>query len=173
MKNVLEFSKQLLLDNLNEDAIVVDATVGNGNDTLFLCENFKKVYGFDIQKQAIDSTKSKLSEFDNYELFHSSHENVLDYVDKCDGAIFNLGYLPNFDHTITTKHSSTINAVKSLISIIEKGIIVIVVYTGHDNGEEAAGIEEYLSTIDKRYDVLKYQFINRSAAPYILAIRIK
>lgn len=173
MKNVLEFSKQLLLDNLNEDAIVVDATVGNGNDTLFLCDNFKFVYGFDIQNDALNSAKHLLEEKNNYELILSSHEFIDNYVNECNGAIFNLGYLPNFDHSITTQGNTTIIAIKKLLEIIKKGIIVIVLYTGHDDGNEAKQVEQFLSTIDKKYDVLKYQFINRSNAPYILAVNIK
>lgn len=173
MKNILEFSKQLMLDNLNSEAIVVDATVGNGNDAKFLCDNFKFVYGFDIQKEAITSADKVLEDYENYQLNLDCHSNVLNYVTKCDGAIFNLGYLPNYNHEVTTKPNTTIKAIESLISIINKGIIVIVVYTGHDNSFEANLVENYVSNLDKQIDVLKYQFLNREHAPYILAVRIK
>ena len=45
-----------------EGDIVVDATVGNGNDTLKLSNAVGgkgKVYGFDIQMEAINSAKEK------------------------------------------------------------------------------------------------------------------
>lgn len=172
MKNILEFSKQLLTENLSSDAIVVDATVGNGNDTVFLCNNFKFVYGFDIQESAIERAKELLVNNLNYELILSSHEYIDKYVSKCDGAIFNLGYLPNHDHSVTTISSSTIVAIEKLLNIIKSGIIVIVAYTGHDNGSEAREVEKFLSTIDKNYEVIKYQIINRTNAPYILAIKV-
>lgn len=173
MKNVLEFSKQLLLENLCSDAIVVDATVGNGNDTVYLCENYKFVYGFDIQQQAIDRTQLKLKEYDNYQLICDSHANVCKYLTKCDGAIFNLGYLPNSDLEVKTCSKSTLNSISNLLTIIEKGIIVVVVYIGHDNGEEGNDIENYLENLSSRYSVIKYSFLNRKNAPYILAIKVK
>ncbi len=173
MKNVLQFSKQLLEEHISKDGVVVDATVGNGNDTLFLCERFKYVYGFDIQSQAIQTTHKVLDEFQNYELILDSHANVDKYVSECNGAIFNLGYLPNHDHSITTNATSTIEAVEKLMTIVKQGIIVIVVYRGHDDAKEAVALEKFLSNVDKKYDVLKYEFINRSTSPYILAIKVK
>ncbi len=174
MKNVLSFSKQLLKENLSSDAMVVDATVGNGHDTLYLCENYKFVYGFDIQEEAIKRTKNLLKENDmlNFELICDSHENVLSYIDKIDGAIFNLGYLPSYDKSVTTNYKSTINAVKSILDILcERGIIILVIYTGHDDSQEANHIEEYVMNLDKKLSVLKYKFINRENSPYIIAIK--
>ncbi|MFV0499387.1 MAG: class I SAM-dependent methyltransferase [Bacilli bacterium] len=173
MDNVLLFSKSLLDKYLTKDCIVVDATCGNGNDTLYLCEKFKFVYGFDIQKKAIENTSKLLENHSNFKLFQTSHENICEYVDSCDGAIFNLGYLPNASHKVITKYDSTIKAVESLLTIIKKGIIVLVVYVAHDEGVEGLHLEKYLNTIDKKYDVIKYQFINRNNAPYVLAINIK
>ncbi len=173
MKNVLAFSKQLLEEHLDNGAVVVDATVGNGNDTLFLCQNYKFVYGFDIQQLAVDNTRTLLQNHNltNYELICDSHENVLKYVESVDGAIFNLGYLPNADKFVTTKFTSTISAIDAILKILNKnGVIVVVLYTGHDDAFEANNVEEFLTKIDKTYSVLKYQFINRENAPYIIAI---
>lgn len=172
MKNILNFAKQLLLENLKQDSIVVDATLGNGNDSLFLCEHFKYVYGFDVQKEAIEASRQKLENYSNYQLILDSHENVENYVDKCDGAIFNLGYLPNSNSDVTTNAKTTILAIKSLLNIIECGIIVLVVYVGHDDALEALEVEEFVKSLDNSKQVLKYQFINREKPPYILAIKI-
>lgn len=172
MKNVLQFSKQLLLEHLNEDSVVVDATLGNGNDAKFLCENFGYVYGFDVQEKAIKNSLEKLEGFQNYKLILDGHENINSYVDKCDGAIFNLGYLPNASSEITTNANTTVIAINSLLNIIEKGIIVIVAYVGHDDCKEANEVELYLSSLDSKYKVLKYQFLNRNMPPYILAVEI-
>ena len=43
----------------------VDATMGNGHDTLFLCQlvgEGGRVYAFDVQAQAVESTKKRLTE---------------------------------------------------------------------------------------------------------------
>ena len=45
---------------------VVDATMGNGHDTLFLCElvgEEGRVYAFDVQAQAVKNTKKREKTF--------------------------------------------------------------------------------------------------------------
>ena len=53
------FVHKYLKTLISKDSIAVDMTTGNGNDTYFLCKLAKKVYGFDIQKEAIENTKNK------------------------------------------------------------------------------------------------------------------
>ncbi|MDO4198791.1 MAG: class I SAM-dependent methyltransferase [Erysipelotrichaceae bacterium] len=65
---------------IDKDSICVDMTMGNGNDTLFLCRLSKKVYAFDISKKAIENTKKRLKDYDNYELIHDSHSNIDKYI---------------------------------------------------------------------------------------------
>ncbi len=173
MKNVLEFSKQLLSEKLNENSIVVDATVWNGNDTVYLCSKYKFVYGFDIQSEAIKNTRKRLEDFDNYKLILDSHENVDKYIDQCDGAIFNLGYLPNASNNVTTDAKSTISAIEAFMKIIKNGIIVLVIYVGHDNGVEGNAIEDYLTQLDSDCSIVKYQFLNRMDAPYVIGIKMR
>ena len=40
-----------LTEVVTQDDIVVDATMGNGHDTLFLAKLAKQVYAFDIQEK--------------------------------------------------------------------------------------------------------------------------
>lgn len=115
---ILDFSHQLLKDCIKEGETVVDATCGNGNDTLFLSKLVGKtgqVYAFDIQEQAITQTKQLLEENKqvNVTLILDSHANMEKYLPetikgKLGGAIFNLGYLPHSDKTIITKGNTTI-----------------------------------------------------------------
>ena len=76
------FSKSLIDSHVCESSIVIDATCGNGNDTLYLAEKVTNgfVYGFDIQKEAIDNTQLKVSDFNNVSLIQDSHENVKQHV---------------------------------------------------------------------------------------------
>ncbi len=177
MEKILKKSHDLFLQKLNNKDIVVDMTIGNGNDTLFLCQNFSFVYGFDIQQIALDNTMKLLEEnnLHNYKLIVDSHTNIDNYINReIGGAIFNLGYLPNGDKNITTLSHSTIIALEKTLKLIRrKGIIVIVIYDGHVQGkEEAKNIENYLANLNqKEYDVLLYKYINQiNNPPYLYCI---
>lgn len=136
------------LDSLitNKD-IVVDATVGNGNDTLLLCSKAKKVYGFDIQGEAIKRTREKTKDFNNVILINDNHSNVDKYIkEKINLAIFNLGYLPNSDSKIITKKEDTLLSFKKIYSLLkENGYLIITFYIGHIGGkDEYYFIDQYI-----------------------------
>ena len=101
-----------LSEVITKEDIVVDATMGNGYDTLFLAQLAKKVYAFDIQEQAIKQTAKRLAEakVDNVELLLTGHENVGQYIKSTKAAIFNLGYLPSADKSVITQPHTTIQA---------------------------------------------------------------
>ena len=61
MKKPLEMAHDFLTQVIIKDDIVVDATMGNGHDTLFLAKLAKQVYAFDIQEQALEKNKSTLA----------------------------------------------------------------------------------------------------------------
>src|SRR5699024_6431733 len=84
-------------DYIEKGDTVLDCTVGNGQDTLLLAQlvgEGGKVYGFDIQKDAIMNTrrlllKNKLNT--NVELFLDSHEYIDNYIyEKLDLIVYNL-----------------------------------------------------------------------------------
>lgn len=176
MEKVLSFAHNLLKQKLNSESVVIDATVGKGNDTFFLADFVKKVYAFDIQSDAILITKEKCKDFNNIEYILDSHENILNYVEagSLDGVIFNLGYMPSKDHLVTTKVNSTIKAIKASMEALRVGgIIVIVVYPGHSEGyKESIEINNFLSNVDqKKWDVINYSFINQiNNPPYLIAL---
>lgn len=63
LQSPLRFSHEIIKQALVSGDTVIDATVGNGNDTVVLAKavgSMGKVYGFDIQEEAIDKTKEKL-----------------------------------------------------------------------------------------------------------------
>lgn len=152
----------------------VDATCGNGFDTLYLCKlaGIKgHVKAFDIQEQAIERTNTLLSSnlgFVNYEIILDSHEFINKYLtSKIDAAIFNLGYLPYSDKTVTTKGDVTVKAVQNLLPHLkEEGRIFITTYITHDTGDEIKDMLSYLSTLDKsKYNVLNINLINKNNTP--------
>ena len=182
MDKVLAFSKKILKEVIDKNSIVVDATCGNGNDTLFLAQSAaKKVYAFDIQQQAIDSTLKLLQAnncLEKCEVILDSHSNFDNYISEpIKAVVFNLGYLPNADHSITTLADTTLLAIDQFLTNLEiNGRIVIVVYWGHENGKiEKEALLNHLTKLDqKEVEVLSYQFINqKNNAPFVLALEKK
>ncbi len=176
--NTGEIVKDLIENHVKPGDIVLDCTVGNGNDTLFLSKmvgSEGKVYGFDIQKKAIKSTKELLTKensIENVVLFNDSHENIHQYIDeKLTFIIYNLGYLPKGDKSIKTNSISTINSIKQALELLDyNGLLVVTVYVGHADGpEEKQALEGLFLTLDqKSFNVLKYDFINQSNNPPVL-----
>ncbi|WP_339251091.1 class I SAM-dependent methyltransferase [Sporosarcina sp. FSL W8-0480] len=180
LHRVLPFSKRLISDTVLPGETVVDATAGNGNDTLFLAEQVGaegKVFAFDIQEAALVATAERLGDLtERVTLILDSHANVDQYVNEpIGGAMFNLGYLPYADDkTIVTKPDSTITAIHKLLGMLKKGgIITISVYDGHDGGkEERDALLEYVKTLHQAdVHVIRYELLNqRNNPPFLVAI---
>jgi len=179
MKNnlILETAHQLLSFHINQDDILVDATMGNGNDTVFLAQKSKFVYAFDIQIQALEETKKALhqSAISNVQLILDSHEHIINYVTDFKGVLFNLGYLPKGDKSITTTSDTTIKTIKSLIPYLKvQGFIMLVIYTGHNAGmDESIAIEDYMHSLNQTlYKILKIDLpYQDNKPPYILFLQ--
>ncbi|WP_096436276.1 tRNA (mnm(5)s(2)U34)-methyltransferase [Alteribacter populi] len=183
---VLPFTRFLLEKAVSDGGVAIDATSGNGHDTLFLAKLVGpagKVYSIDIQKAAILATKDRLlaatkqNLAGRVQLIQDSHEQVLSYLEggqTVNGAVFNLGYLPGSDKTITTTPQSTITAVKNIFSVLEpEGIIVLVVYHGHDEGKvERDALLEFVRKLpQEEAHVLEYRFTNqRNSPPFVIAV---
>ena len=181
LERVLQYAQTLLKSAVDEGDIAVDATAGNGHDTLFLAQLVGDdgfVYAFDVQKQAVDATLHRL--LDNA-LEHralvlkNGHENVAKYVNKpVAGAIFNLGYLPGSDHEVITRPNTTIQALESLLKLLKiGGIIVLVIYHGHEGGkEERDEVIRFVSELPQKYiHVLRYEFLNqKNDPPFVIAL---
>lgn len=180
MFQLLDIAKNFLSQvQIKTDGVLVDFTMGNGYDTLYLCSLVPKgiVYAFDIQKDALINTKKRLDEAKisaKAVLIHDSHENANKYIDtQIDAGMFNLGYLPGGDKSVHTMHESTLVAVKDAISMLKKGgVLVISIYPGHDEGKiEADKLIEMLSEYDKKlYSVSRFQLVNSPDAPFVIAV---
>ncbi|MEH7387346.1 class I SAM-dependent methyltransferase [Bacillus sp. JJ1521] len=185
LDRILPFARNLLKLAINEGDYAVDATIGNGHDTAMLASLVGKsgnVFGFDIQKEAIENTTSRLQGLellDRVSLFHGSHNQLLSTIPteahgKITGAVFNLGYLPGGNKEIVTKPDSTIEAIEQLLSLMKpEGVIVLVVYHGHEEGAvERDRLLEFCSTLDQnRAHVLMYGFMNQiNNPPFVIAI---
>ena len=178
IRNSLGQSHEIIARVIREGDTVVDATAGNGGDTVFLAGLVGaggRVYSFDIQREALDRTLGKLRAegFENrVSLIPDGHQNMGGHVTgKIRAAMFNLGYLPGGDHRIGTRAETTAAALEKAMELLEvHGIITVVVYYGGDSGfDEKERIMEYIRHIDhKRFSVLKSEFVNQINCPPIL-----
>ncbi|WP_432774194.1 class I SAM-dependent methyltransferase [Brevibacillus gelatini] len=178
--NVLEVARKLIRERVQPGETVIDATMGNGNDTLFLAQLVSEtghVIAFDIQPQAIAKTKERLEReglLDRVELKLASHEEIESLDVQAAAIMFNLGYLPGGNKEITTQAASTIRAIESGLRVLRPGgIMTVMIYWGHAAGEvEKEAVEAFCQELSQmEFLVLKYQYINQqNQAPFLLAI---
>ncbi len=181
---IVEYTHDFFRKWLKEGGLYIDATVGNGHDTEFLCKGVGatgRVIGFDIQNIAIAQTRERLIDADVLErcqLVNDGHEQLDNYVGEqsVDGIMFNFGYLPGGDHACATKGTTSIQAIeKGLKALKPGGIMSLCIYSGQDSGfEEKDAIFKYLKKIDqKNYVIIKSEFYNRPNNPPIPVFIIK
>lgn len=183
IRNLNAFLHGLLEGYLESGMQVVDATIGKGKDTEFLCEKVGitgTVIGFDIQRQAVDVTYERLTgRFMNFKLYCASHENLLTYcpMNSQDLILYNLGYLPSYDKSITTLLASTRQSIEQALLVVKKGgVVIITVYCGHDQGrEEAEWVKQYTADLDaKAFHVMMLNYMNQPKdAPFIIIVEKK
>ena len=107
---------RVLDEYIKEGDCCIDATMGKGGDTYYLCSKTGesgKVYAFDVQADALSQTREKLDKHKmNAELILDGHEHMKEYVKETEVSciMFNLGYLPGGAHHLATKTNTTIQA---------------------------------------------------------------
>jgi hypothetical protein len=183
MLDLLGMQKYFILQHLAPGDTAVDFTMGNGHDTEFLCRTVGesgRVFAFDIQEQAINSTRQHLSECgcpQVYTLIHDSHHNVKKYIfEPIKAGMFNLGWLPGGDKSITTLRETTLPAVEAAISLLAPdGIVCVAVYPGHAEGDaEGKLICEYLSALPRwQFCATQIKILNSPTSPYFIIIEKK
>ena len=138
LKNAQQFSHEMILSVNLEGGIFIDATAGNGHDTLFLAQHIEKgskILAFDIQEQAILQTRQLLQNNDLEEkvtCILDSHAQLLNYLEK------------------------------------KGKIIIVSYYGHEGGIEEKNSVEGLISSLpQKEWSVLKYQFINQINCPPI------
>ena len=174
--NALNISHEVLKKYIKPGQSVIDATAGNGGDTLLLCElvgKSGKVLAFDIQNAAVKNTEKKVCEAgfsDICKVVLDSHENMENYAEpeSINAVVFNFGWLPGGDHDIHTLAASSVAAVKSALKLLKPGgLISLCIYYGKNNGYgEKDALLQLISELDfKKYTVMKIDFSNRINDP--------
>lgn len=151
-------------------AFVVDATMGNGHDTLTLCQLVGEkghVVAFDIQPEAVARTRLRLEDAGMAEratLYCMGHEHMAEKVEQpVDAVVFNLGWLPGGNKAVTTLLDSTRQAVAAALTLLRPlGVCLICAYPGHAEGDrERDYLMKMLAELPpQQYNVLWHKFLN-------------
>jgi 16S rRNA C1402 N4-methylase RsmH len=181
MKSAVNISHLFMSDSICTGDIVIDATAGNGHDTLFMAESVGKegvVIAIDKQEGAIQSTKNLLLEHDIQHVNcmlgdHAEMDKFLQpFMQRVSCISFNLGYLPgSADRSIITNAQSTIKALNACLPLLNyRGSISVIAYRGHEHGlEEALAVEDWMRKLPtNEWHVTRTEPINQSASAPIV-----
>lgn len=181
MVDLVGLHKHFIMEHIKEGDTVVDFTMGNGNDTLFLSKavgESGKVYAFDIQEDALTSTRAHLEANgapENYTLICASHHRVKEFVtEPIKAGMFNLGYLPRSGRkAVTTMRETTMPAVQAAIELLAPdGVLIVAIYPGHEEGAlEGEMLREYFSSLSKyRICPSEFKILNSPTSPYFFLV---
>ncbi|MEN3940947.1 class I SAM-dependent methyltransferase [Prosthecobacter sp. SYSU 5D2] len=180
LPSAVRWAQLLLADRLQAGDIALDATAGNGHDTLFLCQctgTSGHVYAMDVQAAAVAATRSRLLEAgiqeNRFTVVQAGHETmagtvVPEHQGKLAGIMFNLGYLPGSDKTVITRTETTLAAVNAATRLLKPGgLLTIAVYPGHEGGaQEQRALGEWAAGLSPReFEVQHLRPVNRNANP--------
>lgn len=178
LKSARHWAEELLRQAVTEGSRVIDATMGNGHDTQWLAELVGEgghVYGFDIQKEAVERTQARLEEaglIQRATLFHAGHERIVELIDEeVDAAVFNLGWLPGADKSLRTHVDTTLIAVNAALEKLKDGgLLTVCAYPGHEEGrEELNRLTEWAQDLpSERYDAMIRAYLNQKNDPPVL-----
>jgi hypothetical protein len=165
-----QVARQALRPVLEPGRLAVDATVGNGHDTLFLAGHVApggRIIGFDVQPQALAGTRIRLqaaglASLTTLHLRGHEHMRELipsDWTGKVSAVMFNLGYLPGGDKTRTTAAATTLDALDQALSLLRvRGLVSLLVYRGHTGAEaEAKAVRTWLDRLNASHRIIRHE----------------
>ena len=159
---------------------VIDATCGNGRDMLALAQLLDgqgELVGYDIQKEALQNSEALLKKSltaDQFQIItfrHQSHEIFLEKSAKL--IVYNLGYLPGGDKSLTTQTETTLQSLQSACEVIlSGGTISVMCYVGHEEGQrEEVAIREFVQALPSDQWVCSHhRIVNRQQAPSLFLL---
>ena len=176
------WAAELIEPALYDGARAVDATMGNGQDTLWLCRRVGeagRVYAFDVQPEAVARTRQRLEDAgvaQRAELNCLGHERMAEVVPgPVDVVMFNLGWLPGAAHAVTTRTETTLLAVNAALGLLKPdGLLTVCVYPGHPEGtRELEALTHWAETLDpRRFDALLRRYMNQpNDPPQLIAVK--
>ncbi|NWK57079.1 SAM-dependent methyltransferase [Verrucomicrobiaceae bacterium N1E253] len=184
--SLIHWGHAFLQERVTPGSSVVDATLGNGHDALFLAGLVGaggRLFGFDIQTAAIGKSRQRLEDGGisaaSYQLFCCGHERMLDqigerFLGKIQAVMFNLGYLPGADKQVITHGDSSLMAMDQALRLLGSGgVLSVMCYPGHSGGDtEAAQVLSWV--LEREASFVECCCIRRAKAskrsPFLLLI---
>lgn len=180
---ITNWCHHFIREHVKEGDVCIDATAGNGNDTELLCRltgPSGKVYAFDIQEQALHSTRLRLEKAGfTANLILDGHQHMEQHVTEqgqVSCVVFNFGYLPGGDHALATSAPTSIAAIEAALRLLKKGgILSLCIYSGGDSGfTEKEALLAFLKTLDnKRFLCIVSEYFNRPNHPPMPVLVVK
>lgn len=173
-------AQQLVAEVLEEGDLAIDATAGNGHDTVFLAGRVGaggRVLSFDVQAAAIAAAQARVAAAgfgQRVRFLQQSHARLADHAapGSVAAVMFNLGYLPGRDHAVTTTTDVTLAGLAGAVAVLKPGgALAVVCYPGHEEGaREAAAVEDWFAgRTESGWRVVRYGAIGtRRPAPFLL-----
>ncbi|MCC5790842.1 MAG: hypothetical protein JJT75_14530 [Opitutales bacterium] len=185
--DAVAMSHHLLEAILEEGDIAVDATAGNGLDTIFLAKlvgEAGQVWAFDRQEEALHKAEANLvieAMRSRTTLVCKDHSRFAEEVPedkkgRVGAFLFNLGYLPGGNKEVTTTEATTLAAFRQALEWIRLGgVVVVVLYPGHPEGarEKEVLLKEVSALPVKSWQCLHAcsTLSHRKNPPEVLALR--
>jgi 16S rRNA C1402 N4-methylase RsmH len=181
MIRATELAQQLLRPCLKPGGWAVDATAGNGHDTLFLAQQVGpggRVFAFDVQAAAVVATQQMTAEHPHVSVIHAGHERMAQHLPteakgRLAAVMFNLGYLPGADKSMITQTETTLSALAQALDYLQpSGMLTIILYPGHSGGaEEAQAVRAHFDSLPASFTVSQFRRLHtRQPAPELLIV---
>lgn len=155
---------------LFDGAKAIDATMGNGHDTVFLARQVGphgSVFAFDIQPAALATTACRIEQAGvatRVELRQLGHQKMLaavpiSWLGAVNAVMFNLGYLPGGDKNCVTQATTTCQALDRAIELLAtNGRLSILLYRHHAGADpEVSAVTQWLGDLPDAYHVDSYE----------------
>lgn len=157
-------------DLLKADDTVIDATCGNGKDSLRLTELVPQghVYTLDIQEAALQKARA-LIPHSNITYLLQSHVILPSTPVKL--IVYNLGYLPGGNKDLTTMTATTLESLAKAAQLITiGGTLSITCYPGHEEGaREEQAIQRWVEDLDpQKWSITYHQWREKSPTLFFI-----
>lgn len=186
---IVQKAQTIIAESLQPGDFAVDATVGNGWDTLHLAQVVGPqgvVLGLDCQAEALLQARKNLpaSLMDRIVLLERGHQYLGVTLDELldqgrirsahpNAVMFNLGYLPGGDPSIATRAATTLSALRQAFEgLVIGGVITVVLYWSHDGGRaESVQVLDWAKQISSRLARIHHiQPVNTQDPPTLLVV---
>ena len=187
MHEHLQKAHFLWRENVKPGDLVIDATCGNGHDTLLLAQlaltpSKGTLFALDVQEAAIIQSSTRLREHlppeivERVVFLQKCHSRFPESIEKESVTliVYNLGYLPGGNKALTTLLETTQKSLFHAMELIAKeGLISVMCYPGHAEGKiEEDALLSFASCLNPlEWKWTHQRLVDRPTAPSLLIFK--